>query len=136
MSRREFIEELKIALSAELGSYEVNDNISYYEEYIESELKKGMSEEEIFKELGEPRLIAKTIMDTAKLEEKEETREYGDPSPKNIRKKAKFPTWLIIILVLLVIFVITRVAFTLFFKFLPFILIIMAVSYIIKLFRS
>lgn len=136
MDRKEFIEELRVALSTELDCYEVNDNIAYYDEYIDLEIRKGVSEQDIFNDLGEPRLIAKTIIDKAKMRVNDENKEYKEANGEEKVKKRKIPGWLILILVLLVIFVMTKLAFSLFFKMLPFILVIMAISYIVKLFRS
>jgi len=136
MERKEFIEELRAALSLDLDRYAVNDNVAYYEEYIETELKKGKKEQEIFEVLGEPRLIAKTIIDTGKIEEKEEMKGFRESASEKTMKKKKFPTWLIIIIIILILLFVAKMAFTLFIKFLPFILIMMAISYVIKLFRS
>ena len=36
----------------------------YYEDYIQSQVHNGRSEEEVLAELGDPRLIARTLLDT------------------------------------------------------------------------
>ncbi len=38
-------------------------HVSYYQEYIELEVRKGRREEEVIQELGSPRLIGKNIAD-------------------------------------------------------------------------
>ena len=39
--------------------------LRYYDDYIRSERQKGRSEADIMEELGDPRLIARTILDTS-----------------------------------------------------------------------
>ena len=40
------------------------DNVNYYEDYINTEIRKGRTEEEVLESLGDPRLIARTIIQT------------------------------------------------------------------------
>lgn len=64
MNRQEFIETLGARLSEELSVAEVLSQTQYYQGYIDGELKKGKTEEEILAELGDPLLIAKTILES------------------------------------------------------------------------
>lgn len=64
MTRQEFLQELRIALQGEVSQAAVNEHIRYYENYIIEESRKGRSEEEVIAQLGNPRLIAKTLIDT------------------------------------------------------------------------
>lgn len=64
MDRQEFIEKLRMALSGRLPSAAVADNVNYYEDYINVEIRKGRMEEDVLASLGDPRLIAKTIIQT------------------------------------------------------------------------
>lgn len=61
MSREEFLKILKESLSMSLEKDAINAQINYYDKYISDETKKGRSEKEVLDELGDPRLIAKTI---------------------------------------------------------------------------
>ena len=61
MNRNEFIKKLKEALSEFLDINAVNNQINYYDDYISNEISKGRTEKEVLEELGDPRLIAKTI---------------------------------------------------------------------------
>lgn len=63
MSRREFLEKLREALSNELGASVVQENIDYYNNYISKEVGKGYTEEGVVEELGDPWVIARTIID-------------------------------------------------------------------------
>lgn len=64
MNREEFIQKLQEALSGEIPPEKVYENLQYYNRYIREERAKGRSEAEIMEELGDPRMIAKTIIDT------------------------------------------------------------------------
>lgn len=64
MSRQEFIEKLRMTLSGRMPSAAVADNVNYYEDYINMEIRKGRTEEDVLASLGDPRLIAKTIIQT------------------------------------------------------------------------
>lgn len=61
MNKNEFLKKLRIALSLDLTDYQINNQINYYDNYIDSEIKKGRTEQEVINELGDPNLIAKTI---------------------------------------------------------------------------
>ncbi|MFA9466141.1 MAG: hypothetical protein ACERKN_17835 [Velocimicrobium sp.] len=64
MSRNEFLLKLQEVLSGEIPQYDIDGYIQYYREYLTNP-SDGKTEEEKLKELGDPRLIAKTIIDTA-----------------------------------------------------------------------
>ncbi len=94
MTKYEFLNELKISLSGSVSDSVLKENLEYYDEYISSEMRHGKSEAEIFKALGEPRLIARTIIDTSDPDHS--TRDYADESweesaeePKSGRKSGR-----------------------------------------------
>ena len=64
MTRQEFISTLGAKLSEEFSTAEVLSQIQYYQGYIDGEMRKGKTEEEILDELGDPMLIAKTILES------------------------------------------------------------------------
>ena len=66
MDRVEFIRQLRIALSGSVNHIIIEDNVRYYEDYIDMEIRKGKPEGQVLQELGSPRLIAKTIIETNK----------------------------------------------------------------------
>ncbi len=68
MTKEEFTEILGAKLSEELSSAEVISQIQYYRGYIDGEMKKGKTEEEITAELGDPLLIARNIIDSPREE--------------------------------------------------------------------
>lgn len=64
MNRGEFLEGLRNALSGEVPPAVVQENLRYYDEYIRTEIQKGRKEADVMEELGDARLIARTIIDT------------------------------------------------------------------------
>ena len=65
MDRNEFVSTLRAVLSGEVPASVVEDNVRYYDSYISQEIAGGKSEQEVLDSLGDPRLIAKTIIDTS-----------------------------------------------------------------------
>lgn len=68
MTKSEFLDILRSSLGSELPGDKVNENLNYYDDYIDQSLAKGKNYDEIFEELGDPRLIARTIIDTYKMQ--------------------------------------------------------------------
>lgn len=63
MTKAEFLEGLRKALGNDLDRATVQANVSYYEEYISDEVRRGRTEEEVTAELGDPWAIAQTVID-------------------------------------------------------------------------
>ena len=76
MSKNEFIQGLEAALSGNVPPETVRENLIYYRDYIRTELEKGRTEQDIMDELGDPRLIARTILDTTPGAAEGEYEEY------------------------------------------------------------
>lgn len=64
MTRGEFLEGLRSALGNDLNGPVIQENVDYYQSYISEEIKKGRQEEEVIGELGDPWVIARTIIDS------------------------------------------------------------------------
>ena len=64
MDRTEFIEILRSQLSGQMQEGRASAHVRYYEDYIQSQVRSGRTEAEVLAELGDPRLIAKTLIDT------------------------------------------------------------------------
>ena len=64
MRKDEFLQTLRRALNGNVPPRVVEENVRYYDGYISDEVRKGRSEEEVIEEIGDPRLIARTIEDT------------------------------------------------------------------------
>ena len=61
MTKQEFLSILREALEGNIPLNDVDENIRFYENYFRESTK---SQEEICEELGDPRLIARTIIDS------------------------------------------------------------------------
>ena len=64
MTRDEFLQELRRSLTGQVPDAVVEDNLRYYASYIDGECAKGRTAEQVLSEIGDPRLIAKTILET------------------------------------------------------------------------
>ncbi|CUH93682.1 DUF1700 domain-containing protein [Herbinix luporum] len=72
MNKKEFLDILRQSLEGEIDNRVIEQSIRFYSEYISSQEDK--SEEEVIKEIGDPRLIAKTIIES----EKNSTNNYSN----------------------------------------------------------
>ncbi|MBP3200825.1 MAG: DUF1700 domain-containing protein [Lachnospiraceae bacterium] len=61
MSREDFLKTLRNSLELSLEKDAIKEQLDYYDKYISDEINKGRTEKEVIDELGDPRLIAKTI---------------------------------------------------------------------------
>ena len=73
MSKTEFLDILYNQLSGQMPEGSVAAHVQYYRNYIEDEQQKGHTETDILNDLGDPRLIARTLLDT----------EVGAGNPQN-----------------------------------------------------
>ena len=64
MDKLGFLEILRQRLLTELPAHKVQSHIDYYTSYINKEISSGRAEADVMEELGDPRLIAKTIIDS------------------------------------------------------------------------
>lgn len=64
MEKQEFLDKLRTALNGRIPTFQVTENVNYYDDYINTEVRKGRTSEEVMRSLGDPRLIAKTIIQT------------------------------------------------------------------------
>jgi hypothetical protein len=64
VGKTEFLEILKRTLEGELSADKIKQNIDFYDNYIGS---SSNNEENIINELGDPRLIAKTIIESERI---------------------------------------------------------------------
>lgn len=156
MNKYEFLNILKASLEGEVTEAIINENISYYSGYIDSEISKGKNESEVLQQLGDPRLIAKTIIETSSVtkssgtytysNENENTREekptkkgfnaeFNEQNGWDIRfGNLKLNTWygkiILIVIVIIVLLVIGQIAIALLPIILPIIIVFWLVSYL------
>ena len=141
MRKNEFLDELRKALSSDLSNKEIQDNIDYYRDYINTEISKGRTEEDVMNELGDPWIIARTIKDASGYANADEVvfETDGNGYTKESTEKAPSDTWrkikgiLIVIAVLLVVFTIIRGVIRIV---LPIAIPLIAVYIIVKIIKS
>ncbi len=144
MNRYEFISALRTALTGKVPATTVEDNIHYYEEYIEIQLRQGKREEEVLEALGDPRLLAKTIIEANKYAEGMDTygaEGYGEVPPSGSGKGfwqwyQERPAWLHTIMSVLAAALILFVVFTVLQALFPFILVIILATWVYRLIRQ
>lgn len=144
MDRQEFIGVLRTALTGKVPATTVEDNVRYYEEYIEIQLRQGKSEGEILSALGDPRLLARTVIEANKFAEGTET--YGSDgygeipvggSGKSFKQwYQERPQWLHAVMSVLLAMFVLFFAFTVLQALFPFIIIIVAVTAVFRLIRQ
>lgn len=136
MNKGEFIRILRIALASQVHFDVVNENVAYYENYIDMEVKKGKTEEKVIEELGDPRLIAKTIIETNKLSGNagKDNENTGEGTENG--KHAHIPVWLMYVIAIIVLIVIISLLVSAVSVLLPIlvpvIIVIMVIQYVNK----
>lgn len=142
MTKQEFMDKLRLALNGKVSGNVVTENLQYYEDYINTEIRKGKSEEEVLASLGDPRLIARTII-TANTETDTagtgEYREYGGQAQSQGHGRTRMPAWVWLILGMLIIVLIFSAVVSLVHALWPIlmpVIIIMAVMAVVKFFRD
>lgn len=63
MEKKEFLERLARALAGQVSQTVIEENLRYYDSYLSEETAKGKTMHQVLEELGDPRLIAKSIID-------------------------------------------------------------------------
>ena len=163
MNKQEFVDRLRMALNGRVSPGLVMDNVNYYEDYINTEIRKGRTEEEVLESLGDPRLIARTIIQTNGGDNRSGYRntvygngEYREAAGQNLHRSytegaddgngkhqnkvanvfAKLPTWVWVILGILVVVLIFSAVFSVLSFLAPVLIPILVVLFLVKLFRD
>lgn len=118
MNSEEFIQCLKEALVGKVSDQIIQDNVSYYRSYISKKMSEGVSENAILESLGDPRLLAKTIVQSNSFSEdhiRDEERNWDNSANtnKNIQYNnvLHLPGFVVGILLVLVMMVVIGLAF-------------------------
>ena len=149
MDRVEFIDKLQRALAGGLNSGQVAENVRYYQEYIDSEIRKGRSEADVMAQLGDPRLLAKSIIEANKRagESYGSNREYDEEMTENVREARQgrttsegrivmLPGWLVMLIITVIVVLIIGVVTSLLAFFAPVILVGLVILLVVKLFQG
>lgn len=153
MSKQEFVDRLRTALSGKISPALVEENARYYEDYINTQIRLGEAEATVLESLGDPRLIARSIVaaESVKTEGGDEERGYDGaeehPGRRGIIRRflqlPNLPSWALPVLAvgtllvfMLIIGLIFRLALHMLAWLWPVIAIAMIVIFFIKLFRD
>lgn len=112
MNKQIFLDTLRRALYGKIDDMTLADHIQYYENYISQEMVSGRSEQEVLDELGDPRLIARTILETSgnRTTYTEYTVTDGEETEEVERFRIhRFEGWKAIAITLIAIFVILMI---------------------------
>ncbi len=134
-----------MSLTGKVPATMVEDNIRYYEEYIDIQLRQGKREEEVLSGLGDPRLLAKTVIEANKFAEN--TDNYGrDGNEDEVLQGGSgktfmewyrgLPQWVHTIMTILIAALILFVIFTVLQALFPIIVIAMIAGFLYRLFRT
>lgn len=151
MNKLEFVDRLKVSLSGKVSPALVEENARYYEDYINTQIRLGKPEENVLEELGDPRLIARSIV-AAKSDKTGGGEQAYSGREEEMERRGRLwqvfqvaglPSWALPVLaggILLVVLVILGLLFRLALHMLawlwPLIAIAMIVFFFIKLFRD
>lgn len=148
MTKQEFLDVLRAALSGRVASGVITENLCYYEDYINMEIRKGRSEDEVLAALGDPRLIARTIVETkggsrgdaaheAENHTSQRNRRWtGRDGQDHARRNFNVPVVLWLIVILLIVILIISTIFSVIRVVLPVLLPFLLVLLAVKLFRD
>lgn len=117
------MDRLQRSLAGGVSSSQVAENVRYYQDYIDTEIRKGRSENDVLSGLGDPRLLAKSIIEANKragyiegtnqnFDEETEEEDAGAQSGGSSGGTLHVPGWLIILFVIVIALLIIGVVFS------------------------
>lgn len=151
MTKHQFLDTLRTSLNGKVAQEFLAENMGYYEEYINTEIRMGKSEEEVLNALGDPRLIARTIVETkggggtrfeepsgggrrkSRGEDGRAGRMHGGSLPGLF---FRLPLWVWAVIVLVIMVLAFSLIFSVIAAVLPVLLPILLVLLLVKLFRD
>lgn len=157
MNREEFLRQFREALEGKVSERVINENVTYYRDYINHQVNSGRSEGEVLSELGDPRLLAKTIEESSRFTKtaggsagtysgasytQERYQDAGgqqggySDGDYSARKVTTVPLWAAVLIGIFIVALVIVVVFHIFTFFLPFILVGLAVTFAYRLIKS
>lgn len=149
MNKEEFITRLQHALASGMPGGQVDGHVRYYREYIDSEIHKGKTEEEVMVQLGDPRLLARSIIDANKRagtsygsnqgydeEVAGDTQEDNAYGGTNRVRRVMLPGWLVMLIIFVIAMLVIGVVSSLLYLFAPVIMAGLIVLLVIKVIQG
>lgn len=151
MNKREFVDRLRAFLSGRIAPAQVEENARYYEDYINTQIRLGETEESVLRSLGDPRLIARSIVaaESVRGDDSSGSQAYGGGEDDAVRHGGirrffhlkSLPSWAlpamtvgVMLLVLVTLGLLLKLALHILAWLWPLIAIAMIVIFFIKLF--
>ncbi len=135
MNKETYIDALERKLWDRLDPDQLRDIISYYKDYFAMEAAKGISEEETIRKLGDPALLAKSIL-AAEGSKGESEIEQGIQKQGREFRGGKLLVLLVIVAVLIVLCAIIGLIFSVVSALLPFLFVLAFVFLIFSFFKN
>ena len=149
MNKEEFITKLQYALAGGMSGSQVAEHVRYYREYIDSEIHRGRTEEEVLAQLGEPRLLARSIIDANKRAGTAfgSNREYDEETAGDVRedemygqagreRRIMLPGWFAALTVVVIAVIVIGLVSSLLYLFAPVIMGVLIVMLVVKLIQG
>lgn len=154
MTKQEFLDSLRVALTGRVSASQVEENIRYYEDYINTRVRMNLSETEVIAELGDPRLLARSISDASKRAERgsgeggdgcDSQGSYGyngyggyadGDGMQHKRRLFHMPLWLVLVLAFVVLILIFGAAFSILSYLAPVLIPVLLIVFVVRWIRS
>lgn len=145
MNKYDFITGLQRNLTGKVSTEKLQELTRYYNQYIDEQIRKGKSEEEVLQSLGDPRLLAKSIISAegSSMYDEENSGSYGsyeeelpDEKQSYARFGKKLKTILIVIGIVLVVCLILSTVFRIIRFFLPILIPLLIVWFCVQVWNN
>lgn len=145
MNRIEFLETLRSQLEGQMHEGKVAAHVRYYEDYIQSQVRGGRSEQDVLTELGDPRLIARTLLDTDMDNGQMDYEEYSTYSGQDDHMETdgkehvhewRLDTWYSKLLAIVILLIIVFLLFHILVAVIPFFVILAVILFIMSLIKN
>ena len=134
MNKHEYIDTINRSLSGRVRPDLQRETVEYYKEYIDSQIVKGTNEEMVLATLGDPMLLAKTVIAS-------QPEPYGDEAirsaiPESEKKKTDRKLMIMLIVILIILLFVLGLVFKVVWKLMPVILPIAIIWLAVKKLRE
>lgn len=148
MGKQDFLEKLRASLSGNVPARLVEENVAYYADYINAQLRMGQPEEMVLSQLGDPRLIAKSIITANSGEEYvknngtnyysdyEEEKYYTEPREQKLPQVIRVNGWVTLAIIILILVLLVGAVYSLISLLFPLIMMGGIVYFFVKVFRD
>ena len=143
MNRIEFLDILRQQLNGKMHDGKIAAHIRYYEDYIQSQVRNGRTEKEVLEELGDPRLIARTLLATDNGQSVAE--EYSTYAGSNRETEAtggkkvhvwRLDTWYSKLIGILIVLILVLFVFHILVVVIPFFVVLAVILFVISLLKN